>query len=186
MIRFFGASLPVLVSSDYDSIATGEEWYRAVDGRIRAAGVVLVLLSRYSVGERWINFEAGLALGAKVRLLPLIIRGFHPGDVGLPLSQFHVRMLADALAVEEVTHAIAEATGSKIVRMEASGFVEQLTRIEANLPVKSILLEPPLEHGSGGSRSLRFRLSNTGNLDVEPIEVEVRVPTLILTPNWCP
>ena len=86
LVRCFGASLPVFVSSDYNSIATGKEWYRAIIGGIRAAGVVVVLLSRYSVDRRWINFESGLTLGANIRMLPLTIRGFHPGDVGLPLS----------------------------------------------------------------------------------------------------
>jgi len=184
LMRCFGPSLQVFVSSDYDSIATGEEWYRAIVRGIRAASVVVVLLSRYSIDRRWINFESGLALGANVRMLPLTIRGFHPGDVGLPLSQFHARTLSDALAVEGVIHAIADATGSTILRIEASDFIEQLMRIEANLPVKSITLEPLL-YGAGGDRLLRFRLSNTGNRDVELIEVEVRVPTSILR-NWSP
>jgi hypothetical protein len=96
---------------------------------IRAASVVVVLLSRYSIDRRWINFESGLALGANVRMLPLTIRGFHPGDVGLPLSQFHARTLSDALGVEGVIHAIADATDSKIIRTEASDFIEQLTQI---------------------------------------------------------
>jgi hypothetical protein len=30
LMRCFGPSLQVFVSSDYDSIATGEEWYRAI------------------------------------------------------------------------------------------------------------------------------------------------------------
>jgi hypothetical protein len=181
-MRCFGASLQVFVSSDYDSIATGEEWYRAIVRGIRAASVVVVLLSRYAIDRRWINFESGLALGANVRMLPLTIRGFHPGDVGLPLSQFHARTLSDAL--EGVIHAIADATDSKIIRTEASDFIEQLTQIEANLPVKSILLEPFPEHGTDGNRWLRFRLSNIGNRDVELIEVEVCVPKSIFDPSY--
>jgi hypothetical protein len=93
-------------------------------------------------------------------------------------------MLSDALAVEGVTHAIAKATDSKILRIEAPDFIDQLMRIDADLPVKSITLEPLL-HGKGGDRLLRFRLSNTGNRDVELIEVEVRVPTSVLR-KWFP
>jgi hypothetical protein len=44
LIRCFGQGFPVFVSSDYDSTATGEEWYRAILGAIRAASVVVVLL----------------------------------------------------------------------------------------------------------------------------------------------
>jgi hypothetical protein len=91
--RCFGQAFRVFVSSDYESIATGEEWYRAITSGIMNADVVIVLLSRYSVDRRWINFESGLALGAGVKVLPLTIRGFSPGDVGLPLSQLHLRTL---------------------------------------------------------------------------------------------
>src|ERR1700675_1091582 len=64
-----------------------------------------------TVDRRWINFESGLARGAKIRVLPLTIRGFQPGEVGLPLSQLHVRALVDELAVEGVVRAIADAAG---------------------------------------------------------------------------
>lgn len=180
--RWFGPEFRVFVSSDYDSIPTGEEWYRAITSGIMGADVVVVLLSRYSVDRRWINFESGLAVGAKVRILPLTIRSFDPGEVGLPLSNLHLRNLADDLALDGVVHAIAEATGLQLEEKHgAPEFVAQLARIEATLPVKSIVLEPLWE-----GRTLRFRLSNTGNRDVELIELEVRVPKYVLEPNWKP
>jgi hypothetical protein len=184
--KCFGQTLPVFVSSDYYSIPTGEEWYRAIVTGVAEASIVIVLLSRYSVDRRWINFESGLALGAKVRLLPLTIRGFEPGDVGLPLSHLHVRTLVHELTLESVVRAIAEIAGSSVPDMEeTSNFMAQLGRIEAGLPVKSIALEPVLQAGS--NPLLRFRLSNTGNRDVELIEVEVCIPKfLIIRPDWVP
>jgi hypothetical protein len=181
--RCFGQALHVFVSSDYDSIPTGEEWYRAIVGGIIEADVVVVLLSQYSVDRRWINFESGVAVGAKVRILPLTIRGFSPGEVGLPLSQLHLRAVADQLALEGVVEAIAEATLAELEELDtAPAFIAQLAQIEATLPVKSIILEPLLDHNN----ILRFRLSNTGNRDVELIELEVRIPTFIIQSNWAP
>jgi hypothetical protein len=186
--RCFGESFPVFVSSDYYSIATGEEWYRAILNAVTQASVVIVLLSRYSIDRRWINFEAGLARGANVRVLPLTIRGLEPGEIGLPLSHLHVRALVHELALDGVVHAITEATGSPLLAMEAAaGFIAQIEQIEATLPVKNILFEPVLQCSANSTPLLRFRLSNSGNRDVDLIEVEVRVPKVILIePDWVP
>jgi len=184
--RCFGQDLPVFVSSDYASIRTGAEWYRAIVDGITGASAFIVLLSRDSADNRWINFESGLALGAGIRVLPLTIRGFQPGDVGLPLAQLHIRRLADELALEGVVGAIAEAVGSEAPAVgidEGSAFAGQLIRIEVDLPVKSILLEPVRRNLRGGT-IVQFQLSNTGNRDVELIEIEVRVPQSIIQPNW--
>jgi hypothetical protein len=184
--KCFGNDFPVFVSSDYESIATGEEWFRAIESGLRKAQVVVVLLSRNAVDRRWINFESGLARGAGVRLLPLTISGLSPGDVGLPLAQFHVRTLDDVVALEGVVHTIAEELGLRPgVLPRATPFIEQLKRIQATLPMKSIQLEPVLQ-GVPEHATLRFRLSNTGNRDVELIEIEVRIPKLITSPNWTP
>ncbi len=181
--RCFGQSFPVFVSSDYGSIRTGEEWYRAIVDGITNADAFIVLLSRDSIGTRWINFESGLALGARIPILPLTIRGLLPGDVGPPLAQLHIRRLADELALEGVVGAIAEIAGSEapVVGIdEGSAFARQLIRIEVDLPVKSILLEPVRRGGT-----IHFRLSNTGNRDVELIEIEVQIPKPIM-PNDTP
>src|SRR5262249_51347116 len=108
----FGQSLPVFVSSDYESIPTGEQWYRAITGAIMDAAAFIVLLSRHSIDRRWINFESGLAVAAGAKILPLTIRAFNPEDVGLPLSQLHLRTLGDQLALQGVIRAIAEATAA--------------------------------------------------------------------------
>jgi hypothetical protein len=180
--RCFGPALRVFVSSDYVSIPTGDEWHRAILGGIREASVFVVLLSRESVERRWINFESGFAWGSDVKILPLTIRGFRPGDVGSPLSQLHIRTLVDELALEGVVNVVADATGAALLSLnDPSGFVAQLARVEAKLPVKTIILEPVLE---SGGQILRFRLSNTGNQDVELIEIEVTLPASIVSSDW--
>jgi hypothetical protein len=68
---------------------------------------------------------------------------------------------------------------------EASRFIELLAKIEASLPVKSILFEPFLQDQTSG-KVIRFRLANTGNRDAEIIEVEVCVPRSVTFPGWQP
>jgi len=180
--RCFGPALSVFVSSDYVSIPTGDEWHRAILSGIGDASLFVVLLSPESVERRWINFESGFAWGANVKMLPLTIRGFGPGEVGFPLSQRHIRTLVDELAIESVVRAVADATGATLLSLDdPSGFVARLTQVEASLPVKNIVLEPLLE---SGGQILRFRLSNTGNRDVELIEIEVSIPASIVSSSW--
>lgn len=184
--RCFGHTLSVFVSSDYDSIETGEEWYRAIVESLLRAKVVIALLSKYSIDRRWINFEAGITVGAKHRLLPVTIRGFQPESVGWPLGQLHVRTLLNELTLESLVAAIAEAIGQQEYTLEnGSQFIQTLQEIEATLPMKGIALEPLLQRQQGNDL-LRLRLSNTGNRDVELIEIEVAIPKPIIEPNWHP
>jgi hypothetical protein len=129
-----------------------------------------------------------LALGANIKFLPLTIRGFGATEVGLPLSQFHLRALVDELALEGAIRAIADAIASQHWRRDgAREFMLQLAQIEETLPVKSIILEPFLQRQTGQTHSnLRFRLSNTGNRDVDLIEIEVRIPRFAILPDWNP
>jgi hypothetical protein len=164
--RFFGETLSVFVSSDYDSIATGEEWYRAISDGLLGAKAVIVLLSKYSADRRWINFEAGVAVGAGRRLLPVTIRSFPPSQVGLPLGQHHLRVLTDSMALQGLMIAISEATGQKYNSGDNSHFIEHLRKIEATLPVKGVTLEPFLQRRDN-SQTLRFgcRTRETGTLN---------------------
>jgi TIR domain len=182
--RCFGQAFSVFVSSDYDSIGTGVEWYRAIVDGVLGARAVIVLLSKYSEDRRWINFEAGVAVGAKRRVLPVTIRSFPPGQVPFPLAGLHIRVLADELAIESLVGAIADAVAQEQGTEDTSGFVERLRSIEGTLPVKGISLEPLLQHQPDSSLALRFRLSNTGNRDVELIEIEACIPKFIVDPNW--
>jgi hypothetical protein len=68
----FADNLKVFVSSDYESITSGEEWFRAIVEAIKSARIVLVLLSPMSVNRRWINFESGVGLGASVQTIPIV------------------------------------------------------------------------------------------------------------------
>jgi hypothetical protein len=75
---------PVVVSSDYESIESGEEWYRAILEGLKRSLAVIALLSPSAVDRRWINFEAGFGLGRGSRVIPVVWRGLSKGIVGLP------------------------------------------------------------------------------------------------------
>ncbi len=193
----FGDRVEVFVASDYDSIGTGDDWFRAIVDSISRATVTIVLLSHESTRRSWINFETGYSYGradaaGHRRIVPLRFRGLEAGDVGFPLAHFHIRKLIDKTALTGMLATISEAAGVALgdVRPDLDAFVAELSQIESELPVRSLLFEP---HITPGDNQLRFRLSNTGNLDVELIELEVCVPAQIISsgirypriPNVC-
>ncbi len=94
--RAVGDDANVFVSSDLESIRSGENWYERIVEAVRTAGVVIVLLSPKSRSRAWINFEAGVGEGARRRIIPATIRGLKKGDIEPPLSNKHARDLANA------------------------------------------------------------------------------------------
>lgn len=181
----FGPRLKIFVSSDYESIGSGEDWFNAICDALKVARVVLVLLSAVSVERRWINFEAGIGVGAQTLVIPLVFRGLTKGSIGMPLAPLHARSLGDAEDVRAMINDVGKACGFGVRSADSSAFVSELRNIERGLPSHQVLLEPFLPKSPrGSSYSLQFRLSNTGSRDVELNMIEVSVPRRYLLPGW--
>jgi hypothetical protein len=80
----FLGMLDVVVSSDTDSIAAGEQWLASVDAALQEAAMLLILCSAASVARPWINFEAGAAWMRKIPLVPVCHAGLTPRDLPMP------------------------------------------------------------------------------------------------------
>ena len=125
---------PVFVSSDYDSIKSGEEWYRAILGGIRRSEAVVVLLSPESIDRRWINFEAGFGLGQESQVIPVVWRGLTKGEVGFPLGQLHARELADRDECAALLRHLAAAFHLELNEMVVTEFIADAERLRQTIP----------------------------------------------------
>jgi hypothetical protein len=121
---------PVFVSSDYESIESGEEWYQAILEGLKKSQVVIALLSPNSVDRRWINFEAGFGLGRGARVIPVVWRGLSKGAVGLPLSHFHSRELTNQGELQALFKTIASLGGAKLDETLLPGFAGEMAELE--------------------------------------------------------
>ena len=92
----FGSNIRVFVSSDYVSISGGELWFHAILKGLKDCAVLIVLLSPDSVDRRWINFEAGVGIGAEAKVIPVVVHGLEISDVGHPLCNLQIRSLQTA------------------------------------------------------------------------------------------
>jgi hypothetical protein len=121
---------PVFVSSDYVSIESGEEWYRAILEGLKRSLAVVALLSPGAVDRRWINFEAGFGLGQGSRVIPVVWRGLSKGTVGLPLSHFHARELSSEPELRAFFRTLASLTQANLDETLLSGFALEMAELE--------------------------------------------------------
>ena len=181
--RSFSGDLTVFVSSDYESIQSGEEWYRKIVNSIQAAKVVIVLISPESVDRPWINFEAGVGVGSNDKVFPVAIRGFRLADLRPPLHALHARGIHDPNSVEAVIRDIGYAIETKPNEIDAESFTRDIQRIESRLTYKGIRLTPFIGTRWDDAAEINFELSNTGNQDLELFEIEVWIPETLISPT---
>ncbi|HKX00609.1 MAG TPA: toll/interleukin-1 receptor domain-containing protein [Bryobacteraceae bacterium] len=175
----FGEQLNVFVSY---KIPVGDQWFPTIIESLGSACVVLVLLSRQSVGKRWINFEAGLGVGADAKVLPYTIGDLRPGDVGFPLSPLQVQRLNDRSCINELLERIKNETGKPIVgHPDIATFSDEFAAVEESLLSSSIYLQPFLT-----GRTINFELILKGDLPVRLIKLRVEVPDDLRSRSWAP
>lgn len=111
--QVFSLDLPIFVSSDYESIPGGEVWFTKIIEGLKNASVVIVLLSPDSLCRRWVNFEAGIGVGADATVIPVVVHGLERNDVGHPLCSLQIRSLQSTEDAKALIHDIAKKLGLK-------------------------------------------------------------------------
>jgi hypothetical protein len=91
--KTFKRDLPIFVSSDYESISGGDVWFTTIVNGLKHCAVIVVLLSPDSLERRWVNFEAGVGVGAKATVIPVVTHGLELSGVGHPLTSLHIRSI---------------------------------------------------------------------------------------------
>ena len=179
--KVFAEAIPVFVSSDYESISTGEEWYRRIVESIKSSKVVIVLISKESIGRPWINFEAGVGAGSNAKVFPVAIRGFSLGDLKPPLQPLHARNIHDTDSIRAVIRDVGVAIKQAPKEFDAESFVAEIYALESRLRYKGIVLTPFNAGKVGDAWDINFELSNTGNQDLELIKIEVFIPDSLIS-----
>jgi TIR domain len=83
-------------SSDETAIYAGEDWMGRIFEELKAAKILISMLSPDSVKRPWINFEAGAAWMNNTRVIPVCFGGLTISDLPKPYSSLQ--------AVEIETH----------------------------------------------------------------------------------
>ncbi len=87
LVRFLARfDLEAFVSSDKWQIRLGERWFDRIMNELRAAKIVVLMLSPESVKRPWINFEAGWAWSQDKVTIPACFGGLEVGNMPRPYS----------------------------------------------------------------------------------------------------
>ena len=174
-----GKDLKVFVSSDYRSISGGKLWLNELLEAIKSAPVTLVLLSGDSAIKPWINFEAGIGIGADNLVIPLALPGLSKSEVGHPLSAFQVRSLDDVKDVE----GMLDDVGARTDRTAAARNVE--TFVSKGYATGGGKLETTLNQVPGRpfdgykQHDLIVGIVNNSSKTIQEFRVEVELPNAI-------
>lgn len=176
-------NIPVFVSSDYESIESGEEWYDVIVDRARSAKIVMVLLSMQSINQPWINFEAGIGAGTNGKIIPIVGRNTSKREVPPPLSSRQIRDLRDSKAVEALLRDVAKTLQRQPPSGDWSAFMNEVGGIIRKLPYQGLYLEP---YRVAGDKfyEIKFRIINDGTTDMNLMAVEGSVPASVLLQSW--
>jgi hypothetical protein len=78
--------ITIFVSSDWESIRMGDDWYPKVTTAVRDCAVGLVLVTENSVPRPWVNFEIGGLMMLQKPTIPICAGSITPADLPSPLS----------------------------------------------------------------------------------------------------
>jgi hypothetical protein len=125
-----------------------------------------------------------MAHGSKREIFPVTIRDLSPAGIDSPLKRFNIRPLNNGPALISMVRSIAELLGMPApTPQDVPKFIARIGAIESNLPIKNILIDPFL-FKRPSDYLLRFRLSNSGNRDVELLQLEIKVPIRAGSNEW--
>lgn len=117
----------VFVSSDQASITVGGRWMTDVSAALLDARILLVLCSRRSVGQPWINSESGAGWIKEIPVVPICHTGLKAADLPIPLNLLRGIIASDMADWRRVYSLLAEQLGSHAP--EPSDFEEFLNQI---------------------------------------------------------
>jgi hypothetical protein len=130
----FGTDCEVFVSSDRNSMKPGD-WFDQVVSNLKAAEVVLVLISEKSQERPWINYEAGVAEGVAkqqgdrgfaTNILPLIIDGLSKGSVSWPLQHYQLCVLLEEGEIRWLLKRVGDLIGRSSNEVTTGTYIERL------------------------------------------------------------
>ena len=94
--RDFLGPLDIFVSSDQTTIGAGRKWLDEIETALKGADLEIVLASKDSVVQPWVNFEAGAAWLRGIPVIPVCHSGMQPADLQPPFSLLQSVAYSDA------------------------------------------------------------------------------------------
>jgi hypothetical protein len=86
----------IFLASDKWAIYAGQDWLQRIKEELASAKVVVLLLSKRSIGRPWVNFEAGAAWLKNIAIVPACFGDLQKEALPKPYSNIQALSLEDA------------------------------------------------------------------------------------------
>jgi hypothetical protein len=127
-------AVEVFVASDGSSIKGGDKWMQKIEDGLRLAQIVLVLVTRNSVGRKWVYFETGGAFFLGARVIPLLDGSISINQLGPPLNYLQCCLMSDAIHLKHVYTLIAERAGMAVPAVDFTALTRQFKQAAPPAP----------------------------------------------------
>jgi hypothetical protein len=127
----FAGRVKVFVSSDMESILTGDDWLESVKRALDEASLELILCSRISISRPWVNFEAGAAWLKKIPIVPVCHSSFPACDLPIPFSVLHAAEAGQEDGLRLIYYRIATTLKVDVPEADFKGIAKEVRDFEA-------------------------------------------------------
>jgi hypothetical protein len=109
----------VFLTAGAQQITPGDRWLDRIESELRAAKVVIVILSRGALARPWVNFEAGAAWLNRARIIPACVGELLGRDLPKPYGDFQAVHLGKDDEVYQLITSVSADLGNVIPPMPA-------------------------------------------------------------------
>ena len=129
--RDFLGLLDTFVSSDQTTLGAGSRWLEEIEKALKGADFAIVLASKDSVGQPWVNFEAGAAWLRGIAVIPVCHSGMRPIDLQPPFSMLQSVGYSDPAGLRKLYDAVAVRLGVDTPGVDFTALAAELGAVEA-------------------------------------------------------
>lgn len=129
ILKYYRESVLVFVSSDFDSIEGGKDYFNTIIDRLRKTILMITLCSPESVKREWINFETGFGYARKINVLPLLYKGLKFSDIQSPIQRMQGYDISDE-SLNNIFRIIDEKLDYKNEHYDFTNFLNFVSKFE--------------------------------------------------------
>lgn len=129
----------VFVSSDGESISSGDRWLESIDNALNSCVIQISLCSPYSVSRPWINFEAGASWIRRIPVIPICHSGMTKNKLPIPLSLLQGIDIEQSDAMSRFFITLSEKLGSDIPSVDSSALIDSYKKWSFNYTYLSVI-----------------------------------------------
>jgi hypothetical protein len=133
----------VFSATDATSIPAGAHWLAQLVEGLKRSHLHIVICSKDSVSQPWVNYEAGAAGVRDIPVIPLCHSGLMPEQLPVPLSESEGGIITQEDALQKLYHRIAELLGASVPSVNFESYATEFRDIEKIFKKELIATENP-------------------------------------------